>query len=157
MPRRAVGLGPLVASAVCAVALVSSGAAAAPLLGHVGMADEERELAGILEAAGVGGAELLPRVPLETTTFFPCPTTRSCVLGPLPPTEFLAFGIVPLYEGSVTMHVKLGAAQAPVFTCTLPGSCEALGTGAMRGGEYFLIGKPRPATLGEYVVWVTYE
>ncbi len=137
------------------VLLVAAPAFAAPLGALAGLGDAEAGLAGGVQAVGADVARAFPVTSLDTTLFFVCQAKGRCALGPFPATSQLSFGIVPFYSGTVTMSVRVGAAEKAVFACSVPGSCALVGTGAMRN-PFRIVGDASPDAVGEYVVWVSY-
>lgn len=118
----------------------------------------EKETGEWLKSNGLFGAEVLPHLPLETTTFTVCPASGRCTTSPFHANGAISTGLVPLYEGAVTLSMRgPGGSERALFTCTMPGVCPLLATGGTAQGMITIIGDAATGSVGSYVIWVTYE
>lgn len=158
VPHRSASPTPPAAAVVLAGLVLSASALAAPVTGLIGRSDAEREAGIVLRATGIEGEEALPFLALDMNDVHICPARGRCELGPYPKSEFVAFGIAPLYKGSVTMSVRVAGLTKPVFTCEVPGSCPwVVASGAITAGPFRLVGDAGRDSLGQYAVWVVYD
>lgn len=144
-----------VAASLAFLAAPAWGAPGSPLLGPNGT---EKDTGEWLKSNGLFGAEVLPHLPLETTAFTVCPAEGRCTAGPFHVNGGISTGLVPVYEGTVTLKIRgPGGSERPLVTCTMPGFCPLLATGGTAQGTITIIGEAAAGSVGSYVLWVTYE
>ena len=88
--------------------------------------------------------------------FKTCSTERKCTLGPFLEGEDVVFGLIPLYQGTVTLKVRTERDEATGLVCSMPGPCQALASGSVERPPYWIDGTAPSGSVGSYVVWVTY-